>query len=458
MHALENNVFVSYAWGGESEQIVNKIDEALKKKDVELIRDKRDIRFKGSIKEFMERIGRGNCIIVVVSDKYLRSKNCMFELLEIAENQNFYDRIFPIVLSDADIYDSVKRIEYIKYWDDQIDELNKAIKTVGVVTNIQSALDEINLFGRIRATIDNLTNTLKDMNTLTPEIHENSNFSQLIEALISRLNETEISASTLDMPEYPYKEFTKSFRDILAPKRYAVSNSILNLVFGNIADIREATVILPINQDFDFMQRGPRSVLASFERIKVDGEGFYDALEKIWPANQRPVQAGIGRTHFVELPKNSHSLNGVIFTVTTRNISEHGNYGRYVNTPIEGIDYVLDKVLETTRENGVTSVALPLLGTGYANVDISLNNPELRMLIQQLVLALTIHKLENQLSDKKSKLKRGIIVLYSTQPQSADEHSMWDFAVKLVKKDHNKRSEQIDQLIDEFSQKRSRYK
>ena len=44
-------------------------------------------------------------MIVVVSDKYLRSPNCMFELVEIAENQQFHDRVFPIVLVDANIYD-----------------------------------------------------------------------------------------------------------------------------------------------------------------------------------------------------------------------------------------------------------------------------------------------------------------------------------------------------------------
>src|SRR5215467_12997267 len=140
MNALENNVFISYAWGGESEQLANKIDEELKKEGVRLIRDKRDLGFKGSIKEFMERIGRGNCVITVISDKYLRSKNCMFELLEIAENQNFYDRIFPIVLRDADIYDGVNRVNYIKYWDNKIAELNSAIKSVATVTNIQSVL------------------------------------------------------------------------------------------------------------------------------------------------------------------------------------------------------------------------------------------------------------------------------------------------------------------------------
>lgn len=455
MNTLENNVFVSYAWGGESENFVDKIDEALKRKSVKLIRDKRDLGFKGSIKEFMERIGRGNCVIVVISDKYLRSKSCMFELLEIAENQNFYNRVFPIVLHDADIYDGVNRINYIKYWDGKISELNSAIKTVEVVTNIQSIVDEINFFVQIRATIDNLTSTLKDMNTLTPEMHDDSNFSQLIEALLSRLNEPiETSKSIINVPDYPYEGFTTSFRNILAPKRYAASNSVLNLVFGNMADIRETTVTIPINQSFDFMQRSPRSVMGSFEKTKIGRENFYDALEKIWAIDQRPTQAGIGQTQFIQLPDNSHSLKGVIFAVTTRNISAQGNYGRYVNTPVEGIDYILDKVLETARERKIDSIAIPLLGTGYANVDIFFNYPELRLLIQQLVVALTVQKLEEYLSKPESELKRGIVIVYSSQPQSAEEHSIWEFAVKLIKKDHNKRSEQIDELINEFSDKR----
>jgi hypothetical protein len=258
------------------------------------------------------------------------------------------------------------------------------------------------------------------------------------------------------MPEYPYQEFTNSFRDIVAPKKYTSSNSILNLVFGNISDIREITVTIPINQSFDFRQRGPRSVLASFEKITVGGENFFDTLEKNWPESQRPSQAGIGHAQFLQLPTNSNSLHGVVFAVTTRNLSSsQSHYGRYVNTPVEGIDYILDKVLEKAKENGIHSLALPLLGTGYANVNISFNHPELLLLIQQIVLALTIHKLEGYLTHQDSELKRGIVVVYSSQTQGEIEHRIWDFAIKLLNKDPSKRAEQIQQLIQDFSQKKS---
>src|SRR5215211_6299044 len=119
MPAYERSVFISYAWGEQHEEIVNQIDTSLQKRGIKIVLDKRDLGYKGSISEFMERIGQGDCVIVVISDKYLRSANCMFELVEIADNQQLYGRIFPVVLTDADIYDPLKRLGYVKYWEDK---------------------------------------------------------------------------------------------------------------------------------------------------------------------------------------------------------------------------------------------------------------------------------------------------------------------------------------------------
>ena len=188
MPDYEQTVFISYAWGVEREEIVDQIDGALQKRGVKITRDKRDLGYKGSIKEFMERIGQGNCVIVVVSDKYLRSPNCMFELVEIAENKQFHDRIFPIVLADADIYDPVKRLGYVKYWEIKRNELADAMKTVDPA-NLQGIRDDMDLYDRIRDKISGLASILKDMNTLKPEMHQDSNFSQLYDAIEKRMKE-----------------------------------------------------------------------------------------------------------------------------------------------------------------------------------------------------------------------------------------------------------------------------
>ena len=185
---FEKEIFISYAWGGESEQFVNQLDQTLQTKGIKIIRDKRDLGYKGLIKAFMERIGRGKCAIAVISDKYLKSPNCMFELVQIAKNGEFYDRIFPIVLADAQIYKPVARLKYIKHWEEQIKELDEGMKGVSAA-NLQGFREEIDQYTEIRNTIAELTNLLKDMNTLTPDIHSESEFKDLINAIAVRLDE-----------------------------------------------------------------------------------------------------------------------------------------------------------------------------------------------------------------------------------------------------------------------------
>jgi internalin A len=103
LQEYSREAFVSYAWGGASEKLVDLLEQALKEEGINIVRDKRNLPYKGIIKEFMERLGRSQCIVVVISDKYLKSKNCMFELMEIFRNGQLHDRIFPIILPDARI-------------------------------------------------------------------------------------------------------------------------------------------------------------------------------------------------------------------------------------------------------------------------------------------------------------------------------------------------------------------
>lgn len=191
MTSYESGVYISYAWGKageEKEEIVNQLDRALQERGIRIVRDKRDLGYKGSIKEFMEQIGRGLCVIVVISDKYLRSPNCMFELVEIAENKQIQDRIFPIVLGDAAIYEPIKRIEYIKYWEMKRAELAEAIKSMDPA-NLQGIREDMDNYDRFRDKISGLVSLLADMNALTPDMHRASDFEALYAAIEKRLSQ-----------------------------------------------------------------------------------------------------------------------------------------------------------------------------------------------------------------------------------------------------------------------------
>lgn len=181
-------VFISYAWGGKSEEVAGQIEQCFHEKGISLIRDKNYLGFKGRIKAFMEQIGRGKCVVVIISEKYLKSENCMFELLQIAKNEQFYERIFPIVLDDARIYKPKDRIQYVQYWEHEIQELDRQIRSVSSA-NLEGFREDIDLYNEIRQYLPRLTNILKDMNTLTVQIHSESGFAELIKAIEQKLEE-----------------------------------------------------------------------------------------------------------------------------------------------------------------------------------------------------------------------------------------------------------------------------
>lgn len=177
------SIFISYAWGGESEQVANEIDERISSQGLRLIRDKKDLGFKGLIKEFMQEIGQGMYVVLVISDKYLKSSNCMFELLEIQKNGKIYDRVFPVVLPDATIYKSVGIINYLKYWEDQIEELNDALKNLDSFADTQGIREDIDLYTEIRATIAQLAALFRNMNTLTLSELRKRDYAPLLDLL-----------------------------------------------------------------------------------------------------------------------------------------------------------------------------------------------------------------------------------------------------------------------------------
>ena len=123
----------------------------------------------------------------LIGEKYLKSRYCMFELIEITRNKEFRERVFPIILPDSGLYDAITRFKYILYWEAQIKELDELLKqTTGAF--LDDFHQELNLFTEIRNKITDIMAILKDMNALSLDIHQTSNFKTLIEAIKKRLN------------------------------------------------------------------------------------------------------------------------------------------------------------------------------------------------------------------------------------------------------------------------------
>jgi internalin A len=184
---IQPEVFISYKWGGDSEALVDEIQSRLEERGILVTRDKSEVRYRDSIEQFMRRIGTGKCVILILSKEYLQSKNCMFELTEIAGRPEFASRVYPIVMPDAAVFDPISRLGYVKYWEDQRTALDQAMRQVGQ-EYLQGIREELDLYEKIRNTIAGIMGVLADMNTLTPEIHKGTDFEQLYTQVATALS------------------------------------------------------------------------------------------------------------------------------------------------------------------------------------------------------------------------------------------------------------------------------
>jgi internalin A len=136
-------IFVSYAWGDDSTEdarkrghVVDELRKTLENDGYDIVRDTGAMRPGDLISGFMQRIGRADHVIVVLSEKYLRSTYCMTELhfiyqRSLGEKDEFLRRIIPLVLADARIATWRDRVAYTEYWKAEFKAMEKRLPTLG---------------------------------------------------------------------------------------------------------------------------------------------------------------------------------------------------------------------------------------------------------------------------------------------------------------------------------------
>jgi GTPase SAR1 family protein len=194
---VKNKIYFSYAWGdteedGESrEAIVNELYESLSQEGFNVQRDKMNLEYGGLISEFMGQIGAGDLIVVFISDKYIRSPYCMFELYEIARNArwektSFASRVLPVAIDrirfdDPDVLDT-----YFEYWKaEETKWANFIQKRIGQISAAQS--NRYHQTKEIHQNFGDLSDWLTDMNAKTKTILSQHDFAEVKKAILARL-------------------------------------------------------------------------------------------------------------------------------------------------------------------------------------------------------------------------------------------------------------------------------
>lgn len=180
-------IFISYKHTGESENVADKLFESGTEKGLNIKYDKADLKYKGRTWEFMERIGWGKYIIVIVSDDYLKSEYCMYEFKEIvSRGGKMDDRVFPVVMPDADIYKEINRNKYEVYWKGEIENLKSGLKDMDS-EGMLKRIEVISKYEEILKSIPLMLDFLDKRNSLTYQILLNENFISLFNSIEEKI-------------------------------------------------------------------------------------------------------------------------------------------------------------------------------------------------------------------------------------------------------------------------------
>jgi len=154
------NMFVSYCQ--RDAVYADNIDLYFKNRNVVIHRDIRDISNWKSIREYMRTISDIDYAILFVTDNYLKSFNCMYEVLEVMKEKNYEHKIFPVVV-ETSIYSASGRIPYIKYWEDKYKKLQNEIIQIDIV-NAGNLIDDLKRTQNICLTMSEFLSKIADMN------------------------------------------------------------------------------------------------------------------------------------------------------------------------------------------------------------------------------------------------------------------------------------------------------
>lgn len=288
---MNKAVFISYSWNDR--EIANRIDNILMRFGVSATRDIRSLNYNTNIHNFMNTIKEHRKIIIIVSDHYLTSLNCMYEASQALE---FKDRFLFIIKSDVEIFRPEHKEHYINYWKSEYDKIikkdpmvfrNEIADTKLAYESIGYFIDEIKSANRMNdEAIDysDLLNALSIRPTypkiITKDVidwiakYESTRLSDVVSLICDLFRSSYIKCSQYsNIPDdellYYFKgiEFTKNQNgiDIMISVQDTKTGKIDSINYSRVVQIEENTNRSTLHSKYYFYYENPSKKQKYFE-------------------------------------------------------------------------------------------------------------------------------------------------------------------------------------------------
>lgn len=189
---MNKTVFISYSWAEPSASIVNNwLKPSLKNAGINVSVDKDGCQYQDSIELYEQEIGNADMIIAVVSQPYLKSVNCMYEMACVLKREGNLDkRLYFVEIEKTQSNDVIIGC-WSKTWEDTKNDLE------GVTVGRKLKEKELE---KIESICDSLGDFLvywNDRNRMDFSKVSENNFRLVTNRILHRISEAEIPKGDL---------------------------------------------------------------------------------------------------------------------------------------------------------------------------------------------------------------------------------------------------------------------
>jgi hypothetical protein len=175
--SIRKCIFISYNWNHKD--TANKLYNFLIGCGFSVKMDDHNLSYKDHISTFMESIRESDFAILIISDEYLRSENCMAEVLHILKDRDCIKKILPIRHKNVAFFKTSDRLAYVTYWMDKIKATEALLKDIDATSTIEE-LKKLKTIKNISQEINGFLATLSDMITSTIEDQDSNSYRDIM--------------------------------------------------------------------------------------------------------------------------------------------------------------------------------------------------------------------------------------------------------------------------------------
>jgi hypothetical protein len=214
-----------------------------------------------SISEFIKKIRRTDYVIMMISAAYLKNARYLQEVVELVKDDDFRERIIPVIADDVKLHNMEQELAYIQYWQGEVKRCEDQAQKVSAVY-AGNLVQDAQRASRILIELSSFLGVLRDLHSIDLAGLQATNYQPLLEHIIRQ-------SAAVNLKTMPVQT-----KDLAT----AINNQGLKIFFTHAdeaAGEEEGEIISGLTQDF-------RTLGVEFKELEAygDKEGFQRGIRE----------------------------------------------------------------------------------------------------------------------------------------------------------------------------------